>query len=94
MTALIPMPDERAPTGAPRLWINPAQIVTAAAIVDRAHQPPRLFVELKLVGVNLTRYWLASGTDEQLQEAWDAFAVQLGSGEGNSTHSDDVSGSP
>lgn len=77
MTGLIPMPDERAPGGAPRLWINPAHVVTVTAIVDRAHQPPRLFVELKLVGVNLARYWLATGTDEELQAAWDAFAEKL-----------------
>jgi len=77
MTGLIPMPDERAPGGAPRLWINPAHVVTATAIVDRVHQPPRLLVELKLVGINLTRYWLATGTDDELQDAWDAFAAQL-----------------
>jgi len=35
MTGLIPMSDERAPKGAPRLRINPPQIVTAAAMVDR-----------------------------------------------------------
>ena len=68
---------KRAPEGAPRLWINPAHVVTVTAIVDRAHQPPRLFAELKLVGVNLARYWLATGTDEELQAAWDAFAEKL-----------------
>ena len=40
-------------------------------------EPHRLFVELKLQGLILTRHWLASGTDVELQAAWDAFAARL-----------------
>ncbi|MBX3196433.1 MAG: hypothetical protein KF727_15215 [Microbacteriaceae bacterium] len=77
MAGLIPLPDADAPEGAPRLWINPANVVTVAAIFDRVSEPHRLFVELKLQGVNITRHWLASGTDAELQAAWDAFAARL-----------------
>ncbi|RGE19023.1 hypothetical protein [Leucobacter sp. wl10] len=77
MSGLIPLPDEHASVGAARMWINPAHVVTATAIVDRHHEPPRLLVELKLTGLNISRHWLASGTDEELQAAWDAFAAQL-----------------
>lgn len=81
MSGLIPLPDERGSGGAARMWINPAHVVTATAIVDRHHEPARLFVELKLTGLNISRHWLASGTNEELQAAWDAFAAQLAPGE-------------
>lgn len=74
---LIPLPNPDSSSGAPRLWINSVNIVTAAAIIDRSREPHQLLVELKLQGLNLTRYWLAAGTDEELQSAWDAFAAQL-----------------
>lgn len=74
---LIPLPDPDAPEGAPRLWINPTHVVTAAAVVDRTRDPHRLFVELKLQGLNLSRHWLATGTDAELQAAWDEFAGRL-----------------
>ena len=61
MAGLIPLPDPDAPAGAPRLWINPVHVVTAAAVIDRVHEPHRLYVELKLQGLNLARYWLADG---------------------------------
>jgi len=77
MPGLIPLPDSDRPDGSARLWINPIHVVTAAAVFDRVSEPHRLFVELKLQGLNLTRHWLASGTDVELQAAWDAFAARL-----------------
>jgi hypothetical protein len=77
MAGLIPLPDPDAPAGAPRLWINPVHVVTAAAVIDRVHEPHRLYVELKLQGLNLARYWLADGTADELQVAWDKFAARL-----------------
>ncbi len=77
MAGLIALPDPDSPGGAPRMWINPLHVVTAMAIFDRVNEPHRLFVELKLQGINLSRYWLATGTDEELQAAWDEFAAQL-----------------
>ena len=41
------------------------------------HEPHRLYVELKLQGLNLARYWLADGTADELQVAWDKFAARL-----------------
>lgn len=79
MSALIPMPDERGPAGASRTWINPSHIVLANAIIDRQAQPNKLYVELKLVGMNVTRYWLATGSVDELQAAWDTFAEKIAS---------------
>lgn len=83
MTGLIPMPDERAPKVAPLLWIKPSQIVTAAVIIDRSHQPLKMRVELKLQGLNLNRYWLATGTEDELQKAWDDFAEKIAPSNGS-----------
>ncbi|MBN9629868.1 MAG: hypothetical protein J0I18_04555 [Actinobacteria bacterium] len=77
MAGLIPLPNPDASAGAPRLWINPVHVVTAAAVFDRVNEPHRLYVELKLQGLNLSRFWLATGTDDELQAAWDEFAERL-----------------
>jgi len=76
MAGLIPIPDPEKPGETARLWINPAHVVTAAAIVDRVSEPHHLFVELKLRGLNLTRYLPAVGDDDEPARAWTAFAVQ------------------
>lgn len=77
MVRLIALPDPGEGGGAARLWINPAQIVSAAAIFDRSNEPGRLFVELKLQGLPLTRHWLATGSPSELEAAWAAFMAQL-----------------
>lgn len=56
MAGLIPPPEPDAP-GAARLWINPAHVVTAAAVVDPSREFHTLYVELKLQGLNLSRHW-------------------------------------
>lgn len=69
MAGLIPIPDPDRPGEPSRLWINPAHLVTAAAIFDTSHEPHRLLVEVKLQGLNLSRHWLATGTDDELAAA-------------------------
>lgn len=40
-------------------------------MVDQSHAALKLYVELKLQGLNLNRYWLTTGTEAELQKAWD-----------------------
>ena len=49
-----------------RKWINPAHVVTTAAVVDRSRESHALYVELTLQDLNLSRHWLANGTDTEL----------------------------
>lgn len=74
---LIGFPDPEGPAGSSRIWINPDHITTVGAQIDRSGTEPRLFVELKLQGLNLNRYWLATGTVDELDEVLKGFLESL-----------------
>jgi hypothetical protein len=52
MADLIALPDPERPGKAARLWINSARVATASALIERASERHRLFVESELQGLN------------------------------------------
>jgi len=81
MVRLIPLPDPDGPIGSSRIWVNPEHITSAIAIVVHDGVHPMLYVDLKLQGLSLSRYWLATGETDELDAAWSEFLRLLGSEE-------------
>ena len=70
---MIPLPDANGPVGSSRIWINPEHITSAIAIVVHDGVHPMLYVDLKLQGLTLSRYWLATRETDELDVAWAEF---------------------
>jgi len=70
---VIPLPDANGPVGSSRIWINPEHITSAIAIVVHDGVHPMLYVDLKLQGLTLSRYWLATRETDELDVAWAEF---------------------